>query len=180
MNAPPLLRSECRIGEVAQDRAQAPGIARQSLARRRKHVRRVVLDRDAGARKRVEHRLRDHAVTAADVKNLDRGVAPERHRRDHARDDRRALGAAFYIVGDPGAHVVGGIPVMVMVVTMMMVVVIMAMIMMMMTMVVAVVVRIVRHVLLRSRQFITSNRRRSMLTAARNAPTHPRQAARSQ
>jgi hypothetical protein len=59
---------------------------------------------------------------------------------------------ALGISGDPGARVVGGIPMMVVVIAMMVmmaVIMIVAMIVVMMTM--AVVVRIVRHVLLRSR-----------------------------
>lgn len=130
-------------------------------ARGGQHMRRDVLDRDGGAHKRLEQRLRDCASAATDVKDLDRGVARKWHGRNHARKDRCPFAAARVIAGDPGAHIVRRLPMMVMVVAMMMMVVSMG-VLVMMVVAVTVVVRLVRHQATPFAAFTTSECRRSI------------------
>src|SRR5258705_5377449 len=108
-------------------------------------MRREILHRHRGLGKRVEHCFRDHASAATHVKDLDRGIAGKRHRRDQARDDRRPLALTPGIACKPPAYIVSRLPMMVMVIAMMMVVVIVAVMIMVVMMVRTVIMRLVGH-----------------------------------
>src|SRR5262245_58273475 len=100
---------------------------------------REILHRNPGVGKGLEHRFCDHAGAATHIKDLDRGITGKRHRRNQARDDRSPLALAPGIPRQPVAHVVGGLPMMVMVIAMMMVVMIVA-VMMVVAMVVVIMI----------------------------------------
>src|SRR5262252_9282826 len=131
-------------------------MTRQALARSREHVRREVLHRHAGIGKCLEHRFGDHAGATTHIKDIDRRIAGKRYGGHNMRDDRRPLSLPPSVACKPTAHVVGRLPMMVMVIAMMvvmivavmMMMVIMVMFVMVVTVVVRMVVRLVGHRLL--------------------------------